>query len=244
MRQPNSVVVYEGPSRIDQKPIVVVMTGLRRRSANPKTGAMIQTYIIRADVHPGLALRSGDDKSVCGGCKHRPFNGGVCYVNVWQAPAAVWKAYRRGSYPRVDLLTVRALCAKRSIRLGSYGDPAAVPIDVWEAMLAEAKSHTGYSHQWRSKKFSDVMRFCQASVDSPEEFAVARSRGFGTFRVKALGDKSTLPGEFNCPASVEMGHKKTCETCRACAGLSRTKVALVTIQAHGNRAGRFNARTV
>lgn len=241
MKQPSSVLVYEGPSRIDRNPIVVVATGFKRKSQNPKTGPMVQTWILRADTHPGLAVRFGEDKSVCGGCKHRPSLGGTCYVNVWQAPAHVWRGYRAGRYSKVSLAELTTMCAGRNVRLGSYGDPAAVPIEVWDAMLAQARSHTGYSHQWRGKRFTDVMRYCQASVDSPEEFAVARRLGFGTFRVKAVGDKTKLPGEFNCPASAEMGHKATCATCGVCAGLSRTKPALVTIQAHGSRAKRFVA---
>lgn len=238
---PSSVVVYEGPSRIDGKPIVVVATGFKNKSDNPKTGVMVQTWIIRRDMHPGKALRTGDDKSVCGGCKHRPIRGGACYVNVWQAPAAVWRTYRRRKYPKVTLGVLSEMCSGRNVRLGSYGDPAAVPLEVWDAMVAQAASHTGYSHQWKAGKFAGVMKYCQASVDTPEEYAAARARGFGTFRVKAAGDTAVLPGEFNCPASAEMGKTSTCAACKACAGLTRTQPAMVTIQAHGSRAKRFAA---
>ena len=68
----NGAVIYHGPSAIDGGPIVVIATGLTVGSANSKTGAMIQTHIMRADVDPLTALRTGADVSVCGGCMHRP----------------------------------------------------------------------------------------------------------------------------------------------------------------------------
>ena len=34
------------------------------------------------------------------------------------------------------------------IRLGSYGDPAAVPIEIWDNLCSVAANYTGYTHQW------------------------------------------------------------------------------------------------
>ena len=45
-------VLYEGPSLLDGEPIVAILTGLRSSSGNRKTGAMLQTWILRADVSP------------------------------------------------------------------------------------------------------------------------------------------------------------------------------------------------
>jgi hypothetical protein len=64
-------VAYEGPSEIDGKPIVVIINKLDG-SKNGKTGAIVQSFIIRSDVDPVIALMSGDDESVCGQCEHRP----------------------------------------------------------------------------------------------------------------------------------------------------------------------------
>ena len=61
-------------SRIDGKPLVLVLRGAdaaRKEAdsgANAKTGAMIQTYIMRADIEPQEAARIGEDYSVCGDC--------------------------------------------------------------------------------------------------------------------------------------------------------------------------------
>ena len=42
--------VYNGPSKLNARPIQVVITGLDKRSKNPKTGDMAQTYIMPARV--------------------------------------------------------------------------------------------------------------------------------------------------------------------------------------------------
>ena len=73
--RPNGFVIYEGPSLIDGAPIVVIATGLVRKSRNPKTGWMIQTWIMRADIAPNIALRKRLDRSVCGDCSFASGNG-------------------------------------------------------------------------------------------------------------------------------------------------------------------------
>ena len=76
MTTPNGYIFYEGPSAIDGAPIVVIATGFASATGNRKTGDMVQTYIIRQDVKPTDALRTGQDASICGDCKHRPILGG------------------------------------------------------------------------------------------------------------------------------------------------------------------------
>ena len=94
--RPPGVVLYQGPSVLDGEPIVMVATF---ESENGKTGNMIQTWIIRADMHPLSALSSGADKSICGNCRHRPANENSCYVVVAQSVTAVYRAFKAGSYP-------------------------------------------------------------------------------------------------------------------------------------------------
>ena len=52
MSNPNGVVIYDGPSLIDGKPILCILTVLIRKSKNPKTVNMLQTWIVRKDIHP------------------------------------------------------------------------------------------------------------------------------------------------------------------------------------------------
>ena len=232
-----SAIIYRGPSMIDGSPIVVIATGLGgSKSANSKTGAMVQTWIIRDDMSPTEALRTGKDAAICGGCVHRPkaFDGTKwfkrsCYVNVAQAPTSVYRALKRGSYSTISLDTLASLTAGLMVRLGSYGDPAAVPMDVWSAYTALAAGRTGYTHQWKSERLRAVTALCQASVDSPEEALKARALGLGYFHVTP-GGAVPLAGEIVCPASEEAGKVTTCAACRMCDGASRLSI---TIAAHG-----------
>ena len=127
----SGIVLYEGPSRIDGAPIVAIACRISDASNNAKTGAMVQTFIMRQDIAPHKALKTGDDSSVCGACKLRPIHKGPtrCYVRVYQAPLSVWNAYHRGRYatPGVDFdaALLPELFAGLSFRIGSYGDPAA-----------------------------------------------------------------------------------------------------------------------
>lgn len=119
----NGAILWEGESAIDGAPIQVIATGLKSASTNTKTGALIQTWILRRDVSPVEAIHSGADRSICGDCPHRGRvengrnRGRSCYVTVFQAPRNVWDTARRGRYARVDLAEARAFCrAQRSTR--------------------------------------------------------------------------------------------------------------------------------
>lgn len=244
---PGSFILYRGPSRIDGAPIVAIVTGLAKRSGNAKTGAMAQTWIIRDDMAPLDALRTGSDSSICGGCGHRPkehdgasYWDRSCYVNVSQAPTSVYRTYRAGRYRDLsgDLAAIATLATGQLVRLGSYGDPAAVPLPTWRALVASASGHTGYTHQWKSARLRDVASLCMASADSLKDLQKAKALGLATFRV-ALPNASPEVGETVCPASAEAGKVATCATCRACDGASGRHVV---IQAHGIGARQFAPR--
>jgi hypothetical protein len=240
----NGAIIYRGPSMLDGAPIVVVATGLAKGSNNSKTGAgLIQTWILRDDVSPTDAVNTGADASICGACPHR---GDLvagrnvnrsCYVTVFQAPLNVWKSVHRGIYADVsDNLT--ATFAGRGVRLGAYGDPAAVPLAVWHAVLAEASFWTGYTHQWKDcdRGYAD---YCMASADSEGDRQMAGMLGFRTFRVRAASEPK-LDREVPCPASHEAGQKTNCDACRACGGNTAKARADIVIVAHG-AASKINA---
>lgn len=244
MAATNSYILYEGPSLLDGSPIVAIATGFARGSANRKTGAMIQTWIMRSDVEPHHATKTGEDSTVCGGCPHRPSAGGACYVAVFQAPLAVYRAYKRGKYPRATQATSRAaLGAGRKLRLGSYGDPAAVPAAVWEAFTRDAATWTGYTHQWRLPAASALRTLCMASVDSDAERTEAQGAGWRTFRVRTA-EEPLAKGEIACPASDEAGKRTTCAECNLCKGSASKSRRSIAIIAHGAKARRFVAAPV
>lgn len=229
-------VFYDGPSLIDGAPVIGIAV---LSSVNGKTGNMVQTYILRADQAPLDAIRAGDDESICGDCRHRPALGGSCYVDVSKSVTSVYAAWVRGSYPLLAPVNAAAAVAGRVVRMGAYGDPAAIPASIWKRMLRNAAGRTGYTHQWRRAYALGLRGLVMASVDTVPERDVARALGWRTFRVRTA-DQALGAREIVCPASDEGGNRRQCITCRACDGAERGAVqASVAIVVHGARANRF-----
>ncbi len=232
----NGYVLYRGQSKIDGAPIVMIATGFKNKSANIKTGAMIQTWILREDVEPHIAQKTGEDESICGNCPHR---GGSCYVVTFQAPLAIYRAYHRGVYPTLEPSQIPALFAGKVVRFGAYGDPFAIPVAIWKSIAAVAKSRTGYTHQWKRAPY--LRGLVMASVDNEAEYHEAASKGWRTFRVRtpyAPIDR----GEVVCPASHEGGQRTTCDNCTLCDGAKtgdgRKSVSIIV---HGRGSAKFVA---
>lgn len=229
MSSPAGYVIYRGPSALGDGDIIVIACALER-SRNSKTGHMVQTYILRADMHPVEAVRTGADDAICGDCKHRGLLGvgRSCYVTLAHGPSHVWRSYQRGVYPDASPADVGWLLRDKVIRLGTYGDPAAAPLEVWQELVRWAAAWTGYSHAWRRLGVA-WRELLMASADTPNEAWDAQTRGWRTFRVGA----GTAYGEVRCPASAEMGKKTVCADCRACMGLSAKARASIVIAPHG-----------
>jgi hypothetical protein len=225
------VIVYQGPSRLDGAPIVVIATA---GSRNRKTGRVVQTWILRADVDPVVASRLGRDASVCGDCPLRHHTGGGCYVPIARAPFMVWRAWKRGSYadgsPKARRVT-RALAAGATLRLGSYGDPAAVPLAAWEPLRQLARATVGYTHQWRNLVASPYRPILMASADDAGAAHDAQARGWRTFTVVAP-DHTIPPRSIEC---LSESRGLTCADCRICDGARdrAAQPASVWIDAHG-----------
>jgi hypothetical protein len=234
------MVIYQGASQIDGQPIVAILTGLQSKSSNSKTGAMPQVWIFRSDMHPQDALRTGEDISICGKCPHRPKVLGAdalkkssrtCYVNVMSFNG-IYKKYAQGGYEVANLSELAERLSGLRVRLGAYGDPAAVPISVWDELCKNCKS-TGYTHQWRDcdERYSE---YCMASCDNPIEVIQSTAKGYRTFFVQT-GERVNKVESIklaHCPASKEMGRVTTCENCMACSGTRSGLHSNVTIMLH------------
>ena len=224
-------VLYEGPSLIDGEPIVVIMT---YGSNNEKTGDIHQTWILLQDVSPVDGVKTGQDESICGDCVHRPTlaedeGEARCYVNVGQAPQAVWKKYKRGGYPTISLDEACAIVDGDMVRFGAYGDPGAVESTLWERLADACADHTGYTHRWRDTG-KGLAGIAMASVDSSDEMIEAWGKGFATFRVEKSSDamRDPVKGEAICPSP-----KVSCLTCPLKCNGSTGKVNGRRILDHG-----------
>jgi len=217
MSQKN-LIIYDGPSLLDGKPIVAIATGFDDKSDNEKTGDMIQIWIMRRDIDPILAQRLGEDSSICGDCKHRDF--GSCYVNIGKSPLAIFRAFHRRSYDYYSD-DIGNPFTNKMVRIGAYGDPTAVPLAIWKDIIDVAKGVTAYTHQWKTCD-PEYKNFCMASVDSikgyMKEYHEAIAMGWRTFRIREDEDNILMENEFACPASEESGKKTTCNKCGTCSG--------------------------
>ena len=226
-----SGIIYNGPSLLDGKPIVVIATFSNR---NTKTGAVVQTDILRSDINPLEASKTGEDFSICGDCtmrgevnddpKRKQAKGRRCYVNLGQGVLIVYKSFLRGVYPTADNTADRNTIGRgRFVRIGTYGDPAAVPAHVWEELLSEADTFTAYSHQsgWRP----DI---AMQSADDYHSAVLHWKAGRRTFRVIADLGHLDRNNEALCPASKEAGRRVQCTACKLCKGSSKGKsIAIV-----------------
>lgn len=221
-----SAVIWRGKSLLDGRTdIAVVVTGITHKSGNAKTGAMVQTYIVLDGMRPKEAIDTGADSAICGQCPHRKQADGKrsCYVNLATGLNVVGRRLLQGLYPTHSVDDVAMACSGLPVRIGTYGDPAAVPLDVWKRLIARASSHTGYTHQWRLPSVAGYRALVMASCDSEQDRRDAKNVGWRTFRVRSVAE-STAPlmvGEITCPASAEGGKVTTCEACGLCAGSSK-----------------------
>lgn len=230
-----NLIIYTGPSRLDGSPIVAILTGLDKPSGNEKTGDMPQLWILPdAGEDPFAAKKSGGDAAVCGDC---PLRDGRCYVSLLRGPLAIYRAYKAGKYSDGRHLTaeqIRAACTtelgrRRSIRLGAYGDPAALPLPVVQRLVSASPVHTGYTHQWR--RFPELRPYVMASCDTVADYEEARAQGWRCFRVASAPARELQPGEVWCPAAPEGGASRTCAECGLCRGGER--VPSIAILPHG-----------
>lgn len=241
------MIIYEGPSRLGDGRIVAILT---TGSANRKTGPMAQLWILVAGSPPVVAAREGDDELICGRCLHRPLRRGSCYVLLHQAPTAIYYRWKSGGYKMATPGAIADAAAAGKLRLGAYGDPLALPLEVVEELVAAFRRagrsrHTGYTHQWHTVPEDERARWqalCMASVDSPASALKAQSLGWRTFRVRNMAEPR-MQGEVICPASAEAAvfdddldlDTPTCSTCMQCNAGTCGSGSNIVIIVHGSR---------
>ena len=231
-KAPRGIVFYDGPSLLDGKPILGIALS---STTNSKTGDLMQTYIIKKDMHPQDAINDGSDDTICGKCIHRKTGNKTgkrtCYVFP-PAIGQVFKAFIAEKYANITEENQHTFRG-RKIRFGAYGDPAAIPAKVWRKLLAiSGENHTSYTHLWERSNF-DIESWknrTMASVETLTQKAKANALGLNTFRVGTDEDK-VQRDEMICPASKELGKRLQCEDCMVCSGGKKN----VFILAHGTK---------
>ena len=213
----NSVVAYRDGDRF---------ASVTYKSANVKTGDMAQLTILARGADPVTASQNGLDANVCGDCIFRTIPGvrkRMCYVNLAHAPLAIYRAVSRA--PVTGIAKIIKRLGSKAIRLVAYGDPAFLPVSLLSA-LTKGRKWTGYTHQWRTVSKA-YRRFLMASVESTQDRAEAKKKGYRTFRVVSHINEIEQ-GEVLCP-NYSKGVQ--CADCGLCNGAGQAKD--ITILAHG-----------
>ena len=228
-KEPVGFIVYQGPSALDPSTeIVVIVNRLKGDCTNEKTGHMAQSFILRTDMKPNEAVKKKLDVAVCGECPYA--HGAGCYVSM-KMVCSVYNAFKRGSYGTATPADIGTLMAKRvkqgiidGFRSGTYGDPAAAPFEVWEAMISPVRQAggrtSGYTHQWAERyaymgrtadpRFRTLM---MASTHGPIDTLLAQADGWRAFAsFNSLAELEDADVAL-CPATKEAGFRRTCGSC-------------------------------
>lgn len=204
-------LIYKGPSQLNQKPVIAVLTD---KSVNKKTGPMLQVWVLD-DTNPPT---KADTTSICGECPIKT----SCYVNIAHAPSSIYYSYKRNNPKPLSIPQIQDWGYRKRIRIGAYGDPAAVPIAIWRALTTHAISTVGYTHQSHR---DDLRGLVMASVESLSQARALQEQGWKTFRI--LAPSETLSkNEVLCPNYT---HNIQCYDCMLCTGNKMN----VAIYVHG-----------
>ena len=224
---------YKGMILNETKDTVQIITFA---SANVKTGDMSQIWILNKHMSPVEAKATGEDSKVCFDCTHRVHN--TCYVNVGQAPNAVYKAYKAGRYTPLDLRVLKQAIKWKAVRFGAYGEPVLLPLYLVDFIAKHSKGYTGYTHQWKKLQNDDYKDYFMASCDTESDVLQAHAYGWRTFRVQKTGElenKSTK--EIDCP-NIATGVQ--CRDCMLCDGAHKAQGKSIVVPVHGTK-GKINA---
>lgn len=238
MSAPLGYILDDAPSTINGARVITILLPPK---GNRKIGAMWQTFHILADEAPHVAVKDGADEAVCGNCPLRPVavkaakaRGEIrpaCYVVTFQAPRAIYDAWRRGRYEPITPEAARVLLRGADLRLGAYGDPASVDFSVWQRLGVGAGEfrHTGYTHAWLGDNFdARNLEIMMASVDPISAASADRlPAGARTYRIVATV-ADIRADEVQCPFQTRAVQ---CADCGLCAGAAR-KAKSIAIVAH------------
>ena len=130
---------------------------------------------------------------------------------------ATFRAFEKGNYLVADTHDeIQKLGTNQFVRLGTYGDPSAVPSYVWDSLLSKSKNNTGYTHQSNNPNADVRTDQCMISADS----YATTTKDFGTHTSTFTYTDEELDkqNEVLCPASKEAGRRTTCNDCLLCSG--------------------------
>ena len=204
------------------------------KTSNRKTGPMVQIWFLLRDVNPVDCVKSGlDAQTVCQDCPFASGNG--CYVNVGQAPNAIWKGYHRGIYPRLNPKDYGDVFGGKKVRFGAYGNPTLLPLSMAKAIASVSSGWTGYFHDWKTNPLAkEYGKYFMASTETQDSLRQALGLKFRVFHASAEKPE----GAMDCLAETK---NMSCADCQLCQGLSKARQPSIWINPHGSKASKAKA---
>jgi hypothetical protein len=234
-KAPNSYLLHRGT--VNGQKFAVIASGFDRASDNRKTGDMIQIWFILEDMNPVAVVKSGlDAATICQGCPFAAGNG--CYVNVGQAPLAIWKAFKKG-LPTMHPKDYPKFFSGRKARFGAYGNPTLLPISKVKAIAKATDGWTGYFHNWRTMAPAErnaYNAYFMASTETQDSFRLAQSLQLRVFHVSPIQPANTV----EC---LSDSRGLTCAQCQLCQGWNKPAKS-VWINPHGSTVKKATAATM
>lgn len=210
--------------------VVLVLTNIRGGSQNEKTGDMVQSWIFDR-----AKLTAKVFGAKCDAC---PLVNDCYVTSNTRAHLSVRRATLKAlgllegntSYKVTTLEKVLPMLSGRPLRLGSYGDPSAIPLDDMRALVEAADGHTGYTHFWRSSDPA-YSQFLMASVEDLAGEMLAQSLGYRTYRVLRKHETEHEVSERSI-LCLEKSAGLSCADCLVCSGTSKPKAKHIYIYEH------------
>ena len=219
---------------INGKPYVSIAT---MKTSNEKTGNMVQIWFLLENENPVESVLNGlDAETICQGCPFASGNG--CYVNVGQAPLAIWKAYKRGIYKELMPINYIDAFKGRKIRFGAYGNPTLLPISIVKAIASVSNGWTGYFHDWKENPLaSEYANYFMVSTETENSRIQAEQAGYRYFHVSPTKPENAL----ECLSETK---GMECSTCKLCSGLSKSRQPSIWINPHGSTKNKATAQAI
>ena len=246
-RNLSSAIIYTGLSPYNGMEIYAQISGMIALSQNKKTGSSAQLTILVNKMHPNEALKTGADVAICGQCPLRGHYSEtlgkmvdrLCYVQVNKSPSSKHRAKEKGTTITLtphEAGVILYANGKRTVRLGEYGDPAMIPVEIYdELFMASEGKWLGYTHQWKESFFdSAIFNYTMASLDNDmtrEELEQAHGDTARSYRVTESYD-DIRPNEIACPSKDKVSGiiVLQCNDCNLCAGAGLNAKNIVIVK--------------
>lgn len=148
---------------------------------------------------------------------------------LFQGPNNVYRAWVGTGKRSDDAHDVLALCEKKVVRFGAYGDPAHIPAWLATEIMGVSAGWTAYTHQWRDPVVAKNWKGkAMASCDTVAQLRIAESKGWAAF----VATPDELDGVNICDNEVNGTQCIDCLRCNGAQGSVQTQPHGARVKSH------------